>query len=230
MLKGAPTNNRPLSLAKKGSVRKDYQGPLASGLSRRAFLKTTTAISLLAGLTACKPDVPIPDAAVNTTKQSDQTDTIRQQKTVENLFTSEQRKTLDAVQMHLFPEDGDGPSARDLNGVNYLDWAMSDQQNIDDGDPDFILRGIGWLDDLSQQTQGNSFVKLDHQQQDKVLKQIATSSAGENWLSILIYYLVEALTLDPIYGGNPNMIGWQWLQHQPGFPRPVKGKTYRDFE
>ena len=35
--------------------------------------------------------------------------------------------------------------------------------------------------------------------------------------------------LDPVYGGNPEMIGWKWLEHQPGFPAPIEGKTYRDF-
>ena len=46
----------------------------------------------------------------------------------------------------------------------------------------------------------------------------------------VMYYLAEALMLDPVYGGNPDMIGWKWLEHQAGFPRPVAGKTYRDFE
>jgi gluconate 2-dehydrogenase gamma chain len=30
----------------------------------------------------------------------------------------------------------------------------------------------------------------------------------------------------PAYGGNPNGIGWQWLNHQPGFPLPEKGGRY----
>ena len=30
----------------------------------------------------------------------------------------------------------------------------------------------------------------------------------------------------PIYGGNPNGIGWQWLKHKPGFPLPEQGKRY----
>ena len=30
----------------------------------------------------------------------------------------------------------------------------------------------------------------------------------------------------PSYGGNPNGIGWQWLEHQAGFPLPPAGKRY----
>lgn len=62
-----------------------------------------------------------------------------------------------------------------------------------------------------------------------MLKKISQSRAGENWLSLLLYYLLESLTLDPIYGGNTDGMGWQWLGHQAGFPRPVQGKTYLDF-
>ena len=222
MLKGASQN--PIINSKQGSQKTGYQGPLASGLNRRAFLKTTTAVSLLAGLTACKPDNSkvtneLPEVTTESPKQADN-----------DFFTAHQKTTVAQVQMHLFPDDGNGPSAKDLNALAYLAWAMSDPQNIDDGDPEFILKGIGWLDGLSQDTKGDKFIQLTHAQQDQILKQIAQSQAGENWLSTLIYYLTEALTLDPIYGGNPDTIGWQWLEHQAGFPRPISGKTYRDFE
>jgi len=209
---------------KRGSIKSAYQGPLASGLNRRAFLKTSTAIALLGGLPGCKPQAP--DASISETPQAIQ----KASGARTDFFTPSQQRTLDAVQMQLFPDDDDGPSARDINAIEYLEWAMTDPQNIDDGDPAFLRQGIGWLDDLAAQTQGDAFIQLSTQQQDKVLRQIAQSSAGENWLSLLMYYLTEALLLDPVYGGNPDGIGWQWLEHQPGFPQPVAGKTYRDFD
>jgi gluconate 2-dehydrogenase gamma chain len=223
MLKASSTNHRPSDNEKKGSPLKVYQGPLASGLNRRAFLRTSTAISLLAGITLTKPSFAIPQTTPNSVAS------LSELATDGNVFTTPQQQVLDAVQMQLFPDDGDGPSAQDLNALAYLKWAMSDQQNINDGDPQFIIDGIGWLNDLAKQTHGNHFVKLTYEQQDKVLKQVAKSQAGENWLSLLMYYLTEALMLDPVYGGNPNMISWQWLEHQPGFPAPITGKTYRDF-
>ncbi|MGB0496169.1 MAG: gluconate 2-dehydrogenase subunit 3 family protein, partial [Kangiellaceae bacterium] len=98
-----------------------------------------------------------------------------------------------------------------------------------DGDGEFIKKGIGWLNGLSKQTQGDRFLKLSFQQQEKVLEQISQSSTGENWMSILLYYIMEALLFDPIYGGNPDGIGWKWLQHQPGFPAPDSDTLYRKF-
>lgn len=201
----------------------DYVGPLESGLNRRAFLKTATAVTLLGGLSACKPDVP---AIEKNQTASVENDTSKQAK----FFNEQETLSLDAVYMQLFPDDGNGPSARDIRVIDYLEWAMTDPQNIDDGDPEFIKKGIGWLNDLAEQTQGDKFARLKVEQQDKVLKQISRSRAGENWLSLLMYYLTEALLLDPVYGGNPDQIGWKWLEHQAGFPRPKKGKTYRDFD
>ena len=222
MLKASSTRSHSSEKAKKGAALKAYQGPLESGLNRRAFLRTSTAISLLAGFALTKPTFAIQQTAANSTASNNLA-------TDGDIFTAQQQQVLDAVQMQLFPDDGDGPSAQDLNALVYLEWAMTDQQNIDDGDVDFIAKGITWLDDLAKQTHGGPFIKLTSRQQDKVLKQVAKSQAGENWLSLLMYYLTEALMLDPVYGGNPNMIGWQWLEHQPGFPAPITGKTYRDF-
>ena len=71
------------------------------------------------------------------------------------------------------------------------------------------------------------FLSLSLEERDQVLRRMADTQFGENWISLLLYYLMESLTLDPIYGGNPGGVGWRWLEHQPGFPAP--GKPYRDF-
>jgi gluconate 2-dehydrogenase gamma chain len=204
------------------SSKPEFISPLASGLNRRAFLRQTSASILIAGIAACKPNVP---SSSNTENKAPNT-TIASDKFV---FDDHQKKSLVAVQMQLFPSDGDGPSATDINGLAYLEWALTDPGNIDDGDGEFIVKGIGWLDGLSEQTQGDKFINLSSKQQDKVLKQIGESSTGENWISLLLYYLIEALLLDPFYGGNPDGIGWKWLKIQPGFPTPDKNANYLTF-
>ncbi len=199
---------------------------LACWMNRRTFLKTSGAISLLAALPAC--DSSAPDSKTVSKISNDDT-SLDVSTAREYYFSDTQHQLLDAVQMQLFPADGNGPGARDLNALAYLEFAMTDPKNIEDGDPKFIAKGTGWLDDLSRQNEGGRFNELTDKQQDNLLKQIARSKAGENWLSLLIYYLSEALMLDPVYGGNPEMLGWKWLEHKPGFPGPVTGKTYRDF-
>lgn len=200
-------------------VAKDYIGPLQSGLSRREFIKTSVAVGLLSCLAGCKP--PVPSVAKNKKIQI-VTSTFK--------FSSFQAEVLDAVFLQLFPDDGDGPGARDINAVGYLEWAMTDLQNIADGDPEFIIQGVGWLDELSVEMLTRHFADVTSTEQHKVLVKTSHSRQGENWMALLMYYLTEALLLDPVYGGNTNQTGWKWLQHQPGFPRPVMGKIYRDFE
>lgn len=188
-----------------------------SGLTRQEFLRQSGALVVLAGLLAIKPAVAL---------------TLSEKKSLPKArieFSQPQQRLLDAVQMRLFPDDGDGPSARDLHALDYLQWALADPKNIADGDADFIEKGIGWLEEASQDSLGESFAALSSQQQDQLLRQVASSRAGENWLSLLLYYLIESLTLDPVYGGNPDGIGWRWLEHQPGFPRPTKHNTYHHF-
>lgn len=195
----------------------------ASGMSRRAFLQKTGAGAALLALIGIKPvfagteafdrNQVVPDRSTSSPRNFD-------------VIT---RAIVETVQLHLFPDDGDGPSAQQLNAYTYLLWAIDEPDNQADGDRPFVIQGASWLEELSQEELGTSFLLLDETAQDNLLQRVAKSRAGENWLSLLLYYLLEALTLDPIYGGNPQGIGWQWLEYQPGFPRPTVGKTYLDF-
>jgi len=205
-----------------------FHTPWMTGINRRDFVKSSLAVSLLAGLVGCKPSVNESSSKANNEPL------IKSSKdTVElgaYVFSDKQQQDLQAISMRLFPDDGDGPSADDLHFLTYLEWAMTDEQNVSDGDPEFIAKGIGWLNQFSNDDYGKDFKDLSTEVQDKLLTATAKSDAGERWMALLVYYLIEALALDPFYGGNPNQVGWNWLQHQGGFPHPVAGKTYRDFE
>ncbi len=134
-----------------------------------------------------------------------------------------------AIHDHLFPDDDNGPSARDIDATAYL-RALLDDPDFDAEEARFIRKGAGWLDDLAMKRGGSPFAKLDTATRERVVTEVAASGPGERWLSTLITYLFEALLSDPIYGGNPDGIGWQWLHHQPGFPRPEAGQTYRELQ
>ncbi|QYK12129.1 gluconate 2-dehydrogenase subunit 3 family protein [Shewanella rhizosphaerae] len=185
-----------------------------SGLTRRDFLVRSGALGLLL---AAKPELSLAgDEGFSLTTRPKDFDVIN-------------RAVIESVQLHLFPDDGDGPSAKELNAYRYLLWAIEDPDNRADEDRQFILQGAAWLEDWADTQTGRSFLVLSWDEQEALLTAIAKSRAGENWLSLLLYYLIEALMLDPLYGGNPDEIGWRWLEHQPGFPRPVTGKSYLDF-
>lgn len=180
-----------------------------SGLSRREFLQGSGLAVLIVSAGIQKPSLAEEVSGVDSDNSND---TLK--------FTAGQRVTLSAVQQQLFPDDGDGPSARDLQAMSYLEWAVNDPDNRADGDYDFMVRGLGQLDEGSLKSTKKVFVELSGEQQHTLLTQFSETQFGENLMSLLVYYLIEALLLDPVYGGNPEGIGWKWLEHQPGFPQP----------
>lgn len=132
---------------------------------------------------------------------------------------------INSVQMHLFPHEKDAPGARDFNALGYLKFVVTDT-TLGETDRKFILLGASWLEDMARQLEQASFTELDEAKKESVLRAIAASDAGNNWLSTILLYIMEALLTDPVYGGNTNSVGWNWLQHIPGFPRPPKDKTF----
>jgi len=135
--------------------------------------------------------------------------------------------TFAVVQEILFPDDGNGPGALQINATAYLKFVLQ-AKDTDPDDREFILGGIDWLNDLALKDYKKSFLQCDSAPQNKLITKISQSNAGERWLSNLLLYIFEALLCDPAYGANPGGIGWQWLQHQPGFPSPPANKRYPD--
>lgn len=134
--------------------------------------------------------------------------------------------TIESVLQHLFPSEPDAPGAREINALNYL-RSVIELAGAGTEEHDFILQGAQWLEEIALEDHQEVFSQLDFSAKERVLRRVAASEVGENWISTLLYYLFEALLADPVYGGNPNGIGWKWLQHIPGFPRPSPEKTYR---
>jgi len=134
-------------------------------------------------------------------------------------------QTLAAVLAQLLPESSTGPSAKDIQAINYLYNVMTLQPTSAD-EIAFIKKGVTWLNDYSQSQLNKDFVLLSFDEKETILRGISRSRAGENWLSTLLSYLFEAMLAPPVYGGNPNGIGEKWLHHQAGFPLPQVGTRY----
>ncbi len=142
------------------------------------------------------------------------------------LFSDQQNRALRAVQEHLFPGDAESPGAADINATAYLEWAIT-APGIDPDTRNTIVNGIGRLRDASRDRFDILFDSLNYGQREQLLRYLADKTRwGRAWLSLLLYYLFEALLSDPVYGGNRDGTGWRWLGHQPGFPRPPADKIY----
>jgi gluconate 2-dehydrogenase gamma chain len=133
--------------------------------------------------------------------------------------------TLNAVLDHLLPESSSGPSAKELQVVIYL-YNVVYQQPTEKNEIDFIFKGVGWLNGYTQNQLQKTFTELSKVEKETMLRGISGSRAGENWLNNLLGYIFEAMLSPPAYGGNPKGTGWQWLEHQAGFPLPKAGQRY----
>jgi gluconate 2-dehydrogenase gamma chain len=141
------------------------------------------------------------------------------------VLAGHQWRTLAVVQDHFFPSEPGAPGSGDIRATAYLDGVLGDP-DLDPETRTFVLSGIGWLDDLAQEGHGRPFADLDPAPREDLLRRIGESGAGDRWLSVLIGYTIEALLGDPLYGGNPGGIGWVWLDHDPGRPRPTPSTIY----
>lgn len=142
-----------------------------------------------------------------------------------NELTRDPWKTLDAVLLHLLPQSSSGPGAQDIQLTQYL-MNVVQVQPTDMNEVEFIFKGVEWLNGFTQSQVQQNFIQLSFDKKESMLRAISGSTAGENWLNNLIGYIFEAMLSPPSYGGNPNGIGWQWLEHQAGYPLPPKGKRY----
>lgn len=137
----------------------------------------------------------------------------------------QQWQTIVAVQEHLFPAEDTAPGATDVHAAHYLHFVLSDAM-FEAADKQFIIANVTTLQALVQNRFGKPFDRLTTEQKETSLREFETDSTGRKWITEILGYIFEALLTDPVYGGNTNMVGWEWLGHRPGFPRPPANKRY----
>lgn len=140
-------------------------------------------------------------------------------------LSTKQLKILNSVQSILFPSDGNGPGAHDVMADSYLQLVLNSKL-IDPEERNYIINGIGWVDETAVEEFSNSYVDLSQIQKEKLIESISAEIWGRSWLGVIINFIIEALLSDPIYGSNNDEIGWKWLKHNAGFPRPTKELAY----
>jgi len=175
--------------------------------NRRTFLKAailTGALSQLSFLQSCSDD--------EIEKGND-------------LLTGEQVTILKSVLLILFPNDGNGPSADDLHTYEYIMWVLKDPGANQENNK-YVLDGIDWTNEAAEKLFGEKYIALKKTEQAKLISKFLDVDYGHDWCSILITLILESLLLDPIYGGNPDGVGWKWLNHSQGFPQPTEELRY----
>ncbi len=142
-----------------------------------------------------------------------------------DILTNSDLKIIRSVQDILFPKYKDTPSAKEVKADRYLLWVLSDTKQ-DPDENEYVINGIQWLEETAIETFSESYLDLNRTEKEKLIKIISAENWGESWLSKLLTLIFEAAFSDPLYGSNPNKIGWKWIKHNPGLPRPTKKQIY----
>ncbi len=140
-------------------------------------------------------------------------------------FNKSQDRILRTVQEHLFPKSDDSPGANEINALHYLHFVLTDP-DIDEDNKNLLINGVSWLEEECHANFNKSFINLSSAEKDEIFRIIENSNWGYRWLSLNLIYIFEALLSDPIYGGNTDKVGWRWLDHAPGLPRPTSDNRY----
>jgi len=141
-------------------------------------------------------------------------------------LSEEQLLVLQSVQLILFPKEGSGPSALEVNADKWVVYVLNDDREPQ-REKDFIINHLDGFIQFSFDNFQKPFHQLTSIQKEDLLSSFfEEDKAQKRWGSRLITLVFEALLLDPIYGVNPNEMGWNWLGHNPGVPRPTEENMY----
>jgi len=123
------------------------------------------------------------------------------------------KRVIAEVQEHMFPEHTLLPSASKAKVIDFLYQTIS-HQSYDKDIRAFVIEGAEEFI-----TREKNFFSLSFVEKEKALRRYEESSYGSAWLSRIMTVTMEGMFADPIYGANPNEIGWQALHAFGGQPR-----------
>ena len=124
---------------------------------------------------------------------------------------------LDEVLNIIFPKTSTMPSAKEFEVLNYLVKNIS-HKSFDNDDKVLIIDGT-----KDFQSSFPEFLNLDKEEKKELIFSIIKKNQyAKSWISKLSYYGIEAMFSDPLYGGNSNQRGWLSVNHNIGYPRPIK--------
>jgi len=139
------------------------------------------------------------------------------------VFDPQQRASLQAACARLIPTD-DEAGATEAGVVDYIDAQLAL--------PHFkvfykmFLAGLRQMDLLARKRGASSFRECPPEGQDQVLRQLEQGVPlgrrrnSKRFFHVLLAFTLEGFLGDPVYGGNKNEVGWQFIGFQPRPPRP----------
>lgn len=210
--------------------------------SRRTFLKnsglTVGGVVLggaLGSLLGNEPKTPAPVKQAHTPTANPNVALI--------FFTTEQYQLTQAASERIFPEDENGPGAKELNAAIYIDHQLASPWGLNVKDyrlgafhtpeptqggqtkmlrKDLFPAGLLALNTYSVEQFEKKFTELEIAEQDAVLTDFSEGKttvykgvSSTEFFNLLRSLTMEGVYADPLYGGNKEMLGWK-MRKYPG--------------
>ena len=132
-------------------------------------------------------------------------------------FSKDSLLILEEILNIIFPKTNTMPSAQEFEALKYLVKNIS-HKSFDNDDKVLIIDGTKDFH--------NSFPEFltlkEEEKKELIFSIIKKSQYAKSWISKLSYYGIEAMFSDPLYGGNLKEMGWNSINHNIGYPRPIK--------
>ncbi len=143
----------------------------------------------------------------------------------QNVLSDEQWKMLRTVQGILLPDDDLGPGAIALQADRYFIWLLNSGALYPEDKAD-LINGFSELLEYCNQEGSSNFNSLSVIEQEVIIEKYAVTGKGKYWLAQLLTLIFEAMFANPVYGSNPDGIGYRWLNYVPGEPQPDERTKY----
>jgi gluconate 2-dehydrogenase gamma chain len=169
----------------------------------------------------------------------------------DRFLTSVERACVDAITSRFIPSDDDGPGAREADVTTFIDrqlagfygrgqrWYMrgpwpeglpTQGYQTHHTPAQLYSEAIAALDTYCREAYSDrTFAELDEAEQDAVLRGIEAEEItfegvpAKAFFDLIHENTIEGYFCDPIYGGNRNMVAWEYV----GFPGARY--DYRDY-
>ncbi len=140
------------------------------------------------------------------------------------VFDARRMRTAEAACDRLLPSGPGSPGAKDVRAARYIDAVLATGFPSREAQA-VILDGLDKLEIRARRAGARSFADASPAQQDAAIRVFETYHTkgvypGHRWLKLMLRFTLEAFLGDPVHGGNPGQIGWQWIGHKAPVHRP----------
>ena len=131
-------------------------------------------------------------------------------------LTHEELRTVCAIFERLFPSDENSSGAQEIGAHRYLDRALAGAY---ERELNTYRLGLEAINRASISKFSQRFEDCNSSDQDALLTELEAgtlpdfvSPSQQSFFNVLVKHLREGLFSDPMYGGNKDKLGWQFMQ------------------